>query len=68
MTATNINFACPHCGQRDEAVWEGEGKERVLLRLSNGFHAEEGRLPGARHVIICNACDEIDPVRTLASR
>jgi hypothetical protein len=41
------------------------GGDRVIVRLSNGFHVEEGRLPGARHVIICGQCDEIDPPRTI---
>jgi len=63
MLENHIKFACPHCGQTGEVVWNGIGKERVLLRLSNEFHVEEGRLPGARHVIVCNACDEIDPIR-----
>jgi hypothetical protein len=57
----HINFACPHCGQTGEVVWDGENEERQLIRLSSGFHVEEGRVPGAKHVIICNACDEIDP-------
>ena len=35
----------------------------MLVRLSKGFHVEEGRLSGARHVIICNECDEIDTLR-----
>jgi hypothetical protein len=56
-----IKFACPHCGQSGEVVWQGEGAERELVRLSEGFHVEEGRLPGAKHLIICNVCDEIDP-------
>ena len=65
MTArdSHIAFACPHCGQAGEVVWNGEGADRVLVRLSEGFHVEEGRLPGARHVIICDVCDEIDPPR-----
>jgi len=59
----HIAFACPHCGQHGEVVWRGDGAARELIRLSGGFHVEEGRLAGARHVIICNACDEIDPPR-----
>jgi hypothetical protein len=61
MAEKNIRFACPHCGQSGEVIWEGDGAIRELIRLSNGFHVEEGRLPGARHVIICDSCDEIDP-------
>ena len=58
-----IKFACPHCGQKGEVVWDGENKERVLVSLTDGFHVEEGRLPGAKRVIICDKCDEIDPPR-----
>ena len=64
----HIDFACPHCGQKGEVVWNGENKERVLVSLTSGFHLEEGRLPGAKHVIICNTCDEIDPPRVVISR
>ena len=63
MSDTNIKFGCPHCGQSGEVVWDGDGADRILVRLSDGFHVEEGRLPGARRVIICDRCDEIDPVR-----
>jgi hypothetical protein len=59
----HIPFACPHCGQAGEIVWKDHGNGRTLVRLSSGFHVEEGRISGARHVIICNACDEIDPLR-----
>ena len=55
-----IQFACPHCGQKGEVVWNGESNRRKLISLSKGFHVEEGRLRGAKHVIICDACDEID--------
>jgi len=65
MPADHIKFACPHCGQNGEVVWNGSGKNRELMQLSDGFHVEEGRLKGARHVIICNVCDEIDPVRAV---
>ncbi len=63
MPENHIRFGCPHCGQKGEVVWRGGGAGRELVRLSSGFHVEEGRLPGARHVIVCNACDEIDPPR-----
>lgn len=56
-----INFACPHCGQAGQVVWNGMREDRRLVRLSSGFHVEDGRLAGARHVIICDVCDEIDP-------
>jgi hypothetical protein len=60
---SHVNFGCPHCGQAGEVVWEGHGSERSLVQLSSGFHVEEGRLPGGKHVIICDVCDEIDPPR-----
>jgi hypothetical protein len=65
MEDKHIDFACPYCGRRGNVVWRGDGAERELVRLSGGFHVEAGRLPGAPHVIICSACDEIDPSRSL---
>jgi hypothetical protein len=61
-----IEFACPHCGQAGQVLWNGEGERRELVRLSEGFHVEEDRLPGASHVLVCNACDEIDPAKVAA--
>jgi hypothetical protein len=63
----HINFACPHCGQTGEVEWSGEGAKRILVRLSAGFHIEEGRLPGAKHVVICDVCDELDAPRLVPS-
>ena len=60
---SHIDFGCPHCGQAGEVDWEGHGSGRRLVRLSKGFHIEEGRLAGAKPVIICDVCDEIDPPR-----
>jgi hypothetical protein len=57
----NIKFGCPHCGQGGEVVWSGDNENRTLVLLSDGFHVEEGRVPGAKHVIICDVCDQIDP-------
>jgi hypothetical protein len=62
----HIDFACPHCGQTGQVDWRGEGAERELIHLSDGFHIEVGRLPGAKHVIICDECDEIDAPRMAA--
>jgi hypothetical protein len=59
----HIKFACPHCGQTGEVVWNGVREQRELVRLSDGFHLEDGRFPGAKHVIVCDTCDEIDPPR-----
>jgi len=61
----HLSFGCQHCGQAGEVVWRGEGADRELVRLSGGVHVEEGRLPGARHIIVCNNCDEIDPPRII---
>lgn len=63
MRDKHIGFACPYCGQAGEIVWADINGDRSLVHLSSGFHIEEGRLPGARHIIICNVCDEIDPPR-----
>ena len=58
---TLIKFNCPYCGQEGDLVWDGDGPEPELVKLSDGFHVEKDRLPGHRHVIVCNACDQIDP-------
>ena len=61
-TTTHVRFACSHCGQVGEIVWNGEGDARELVRLSEGFHIEEGRLAEVRYLIVCDVCDEIDPL------
>lgn len=61
-----VAFACPHCGQKGKVIWRGVRPAREFIRLSDGFHIEEGRLPGARYVIICDLCDEIDPPKMVA--
>jgi len=61
MSDTHIKFGCPHCGQSGEVVWNGDEGDRNLVRLSDGFHIDEGRAPAAKHLVICNACEEIDP-------
>lgn len=68
MKGAPIKCGCPHCGQPGSVVWRGDGAKRELVRLSKGFHVEEGRLPGARHVIICDQCEEIDPPRLVLKR
>jgi hypothetical protein len=68
LTDTHVDFACPHCGQSGDVVWRGVGAKRQLVSLSNGFHIETGRLPGVRHVVICDSCDEIDPLGTVKTQ
>ncbi len=65
MADVRVSFACPHCGQSGEVTWRGQGAGRELVSLSDGFHEEAGRLAGARHVIVCDVFDEIDPPRAL---
>ena len=61
----HMKFGCPHCGQAGGVRWLGEGEDRSVVRLSGGFHVEEGRHPEAKYVIICDTCDEIDPPRII---
>jgi len=63
MTERHIPSACTNCGQAGAAVWRDDGASRVLMRLTNGFHVENHRLPGCRQTIICSICDEIEPER-----
>lgn len=41
----------------------GDGADRTLVRVLDGFYVEEGRLPEAQQVIVCGKRDEIDPPR-----
>jgi hypothetical protein len=47
-------------------VWSGTGDEGELLRVSNGFHIKEDRLPGKRNVVACNVCGEVEPPGVLS--
>lgn len=45
-----VAFACPHCGQKGVRHWEEGadgcrtlGSGRAYLKVSGGFHCEEGR-------------------------
>jgi hypothetical protein len=49
-------------------VWEesadqdrARGAERSLISLHGEFHRETGRAASGDPVIVCNACDEIQP-------
>ena len=57
-------FGCPECCQKGEVVFFMNDGKRTLVRLSDGFHLETGRLLGMRHVIVCDRCDEIDAATT----
>lgn len=63
-----IDIACPHCGQKGQAVWEENaagnrqrGVQRRLIRLSPGFHAQSGQTQSGDPVIACDGCGTAQP-------
>lgn len=56
---------CPNCDASGAVVWEDHEKPRApqrrLVFLHGEFHAEAGRANSGGLVIVCNACDEIQP-------
>ena len=64
MHDLKIEFACPNCGADGHAVWRAEGLDRArweLISTSSGFHSAPDRSVTGKSVIVCNACDEIQP-------
>lgn len=64
----NASIKCPNCGAQGFAQWEESGStdrtrgsERTLILLDGEFHTEAGRTQSGDPVIVCNACDEIQP-------
>lgn len=61
-----IVLNCPNCGARGAARWEESGgndrrRVRKLIVLDGGFHTEAGRTQSGDPMIVCDACDEIQP-------
>ena len=63
-----VAFQCPSCGQKGSRHWEAGadgsrklGSDRTYLRVSDGFHCEEGRARNGEPLIVCDVCDEIQP-------
>ena len=61
-------LTCAHCGATGAVVWEESagddrtrGAERQLVAVHGNFHCETGRTQSRDPVIVCNACDEIQP-------
>ena len=61
-------ISCAGCGQTGAVVWEeddgltpGRKGARKLMQLSPGFHRESGRTQSGDPLIVCDACDEIQP-------
>jgi hypothetical protein len=56
---------CPDCGQKGTASWEENssagrvGSAQHVVKLSEGFHVEEGRSATGGPLVICNVCDTI---------
>jgi hypothetical protein len=64
----STSLKCPNCGVQGFVQWEESGgtdrmrgSERTLIVLDGAFHTEVGRTPSGDPIIVCNACDEIQP-------
>jgi hypothetical protein len=62
----SVPLKCPNCGAEGFARWEEaggrrHGVERKLIVLDGGFHTEAGRTQSGDPMIVCDACDEIQP-------
>jgi uncharacterized protein YbaR (Trm112 family) len=59
----NCLLTCPECKARGAMTWERDAGDRdsysSLVRLSGGFHIEEGRTSPVSKTIVCTQCDEI---------
>ena len=42
-------------------TWDGEGAGRKFVSCGSGFHPEIGRVTRGETVMICDACDHIQP-------
>jgi hypothetical protein len=63
-----IAITCSNCGQPGTVTWQESvanqrprGPERRLIDITPGFHAETGRTQSGDAVIVCDACDQIQP-------
>jgi len=63
-----VDIACPHCAQKGHAVWEENaagnrrgGAQRILIRVSPGFHAEPGPTQSGDPRIVCDGCHAVQP-------
>jgi hypothetical protein len=59
-----LEVSCPNCKAEGHGIWRAEGLDRArwkLLGTSSGFHGEESRTVTGKPVLVCNACDEIQP-------
>ena len=66
MTRKFFSLACPHCKATGFAVWENSGLalegSRRLVSLHGAFHEERGRTTQVEYLIVCDQCDEIQPL------
>ena len=63
-----VPINCANCNALGAVVWEeagnhdrARGAERRLVSIHGAFHHETGRTNSGDPVIVCDACDEIQP-------
>jgi hypothetical protein len=59
-----IPVTCANCKAEGYTIWSAESLDRAgweLVETSQGFHEERARTISGKSVIVCDACDEIQP-------
>jgi len=63
-----VAFKCLHCGEVGVRTWaestgqsHAAGEGRTLISVTEGFHIETGRTVSGEPLIVCDACDQIQP-------
>lgn len=62
-----LDLQCPNCGALGVVVWQEatqpnpKGPQRRLAALHGAFHTERGRTQSGDPLIVCTACDHIQP-------
>lgn len=64
----SLDLECSYCGKVGKITWEENdvshrraGKQRRLIDVTPGFHAEAGRTRSGVSLIVCDTCDMIQP-------
>jgi uncharacterized metal-binding protein len=63
-----VAFKCSNCPEVGVRTWtesasesQVAGEGRTLVSVTQGFHIETGRTESGEPLIVCDACDQIQP-------
>jgi hypothetical protein len=63
-----VAFKCSNCPEVGVRTWtepagrsQTVGEGRMLVSVTQGFHIETGRTDSGEPLIVCDACDQIQP-------